>query len=126
VSLGLGHAGVLTFDPQTGRTRYYEYGRYQSDFGNVERRIVPDLSMGPDSQPTADSWSKLMDYLSRTHGKGRPISPQCRSDSDFNRANEFAEQRMRDPQRRAYSWNPFNPNHCSSFAWEVVNAGRGR
>ena len=55
----LGHAAVISVDEKTGATRYYEYGRYDSDFGNVERRSVPNLAMGTVSYthltlPTSD------------------------------------------------------------------------
>lgn len=70
----LTHAGILSYDSK-GRTRYYEYGRYDSDFGNVRRQPVPDLTIGPDGQPTADSWEKLQDALNKIgHGTGTKTS----------------------------------------------------
>lgn len=124
MSLPLGHAGALSFDQKTGSTSYYEYGRYDSDFGQVKRRKVPDLEIGPDGKPTDNSWKKLMDYLSKKQGKGRPVSYECKADADPIKMNEFAEKRKNDPKRRPYSWNPFSSNHCKSFAREVVEAGR--
>jgi hypothetical protein len=120
----LGHAEVLTFDPDTGHTRYYEYGRYDDDFGQVKRRQVPDLRIGPDGQPTPDSWKSELDFVSRKFGNGRSVKTECKADSDFNRANDFAERRMNDKNRKPYSWNPLRSNHCKSFAREAVEAGR--
>ena len=56
--LPLIHAGALSYDA-SGKTRYYEYGRYENDQGNVRRRPVPDLKMGPDGKPTAESRDRL-------------------------------------------------------------------
>ncbi len=51
----LGHAGVVAVNPQTGSTKYFEYGRYGSDFGSVRQRSIPDITIGPDGTPTSDS-----------------------------------------------------------------------
>ncbi|MBI2565445.1 MAG: RHS repeat-associated core domain-containing protein, partial [Candidatus Schekmanbacteria bacterium] len=126
-SLPLGHAGVLAFDPESGSTRYYEYGRYEKygDFGEVINPKVPDLTIGPDGLPTPDSWKNLMDYLSKTH-KGHEISEECDADAEYRKVIEFAEKRMHDKNRDPYSWNPLSPNHCKTFAQEAVSAGSAR
>ena len=123
-SLPLGHAGVLSWNNATGSTQYYEYGRYRDDFGNVERRTIPDLDIGKDGNPTPESWQKLMDYLSDNYGKDKDISSECDSDADFNKVNDFAENRKNNPNRQPYNWNPFNPNHCKTFAQDALGAGR--
>jgi hypothetical protein len=120
----LGHAGVVAVDPKTGSTRYYEYGRYDSDFGQVKRRTIPDVTIGKDGKPTPQSLSNLYDYLSKNLGKGRPVSAEYYADADYQKIIDFAMQRMNDPNRDPYSWNPFNSNHCKTFAKEAIDAGR--
>jgi len=117
----LTHAGVLSYDSQ-GKTRYYEYGRYDSDFGQVHRRKVPDLEMGPDGKPTPESWSNLQDALNKI-GHGTEAKASCDDEADENKINSFAEQRMNDPNRAPYSWNPFNFNACTTFASDALEAG---
>ena len=118
----LGHAGVLSYDAD-GRTRYYEYGRYDSNFGEVKRRAVPDLKIGPDGKPTSESWDKLMDAL-RKIGHGTEPRTSCEPSADAKKINDFAEERMHDPQRAPYSWNPFKSNTCKTFASDALGAGR--
>lgn len=117
----LTHAGVLSYDSQ-GHTRYYEYGRYESDFGEVHRRTVPDLKIGPDGQPTPESWQKLQDALNKI-GHGTKAKTSCEDKADAEKINKFAEQRMHDRNRAPYSWNPFNLNTCTTFASDALGAG---
>ena len=130
----LGHAGALSWDNSSGSTRYYEYGRYQSDFGNVERRRIPDLTMGETTnswfglvtttKPTAASFSDLLSHLSTNWGKGKNISMKCDYDADHIKVNEYAERFKNDPNRPPYDWRPFKTNHCKSFAKKAVKAGK--
>jgi hypothetical protein len=51
-NLPLGHGAVVTVDPKTGKTQYYEFGRYtDKECGNVRRKPAPNLNMGKDGQP---------------------------------------------------------------------------
>jgi len=117
----LTHAGVLSYDAQ-GHTRYYEYGRYDSNFGEVKRRTVPDLEMGPDGKPTPESWRKLIEALNKI-GHGTEAKTSCDDKADADKINDFAERRMNDPNRAPYSWNPFNFNTCTTFANDAMGAG---
>jgi len=117
----LTHAGVLSYDAQ-GRTRYYEYGRYGDDFGKVQRQTVPDLEMGPDGKPTPESWAKLIEALNKI-GHGTEAETSCDAKADADKINDFAGQRMNDPNRAPYSWNPFNFNTCTTFANDAMGAG---
>ena len=119
-----GHAGTLGYDPATGRTRYYEYGRYDSDYGNVEKRSVPDLRIGKDGQPTPDSWRKLIAALERDVGKGTRTTLSCSTDVDEDKVYEYAERVMRDPNRPPYNWWPWRSNTCRDFAKRAIDAGR--
>jgi RHS repeat-associated protein len=125
----LGHAAVIAIDPKTGTTKYFEYGRYDSDFGQVKGppdRRVPDVTIGPNGKPTRESLARLYDFASRNYGKGSRVEATYYDDADYQRVIDFAMQRMRDPNRRAYSWNLLKPNHCYSFANEAIQAGRRR
>ncbi|WP_407354672.1 RHS repeat-associated core domain-containing protein [Luteimonas sp. R10] len=121
--LALGHAGVLAYD-SSGSTRYYEYGRYNSDFGNVRRASVPDLKMGPDGNPTPESMSALQKALTQNQGKGTKAKLKCDANADEKKIIAFAEQRMNDPNRAPYSWNPLSPNTCGTFARDALGAGQ--
>ena len=123
LSLPLGHAGVLSWDNSTGRTRYYEYGRYVNEFGQVIRRTIPDLILDENGNPTPESWKRLVDYLSKLN-KDREISSECDENADDSKVNKFAERLKTNLKRKPYSWNPFNPNHCKTFARDAFNAGR--
>ena len=69
-----GHAGVLLIDDRSGSTRYYEYGRYDSEnLGFVMRRPVNDLEMADSGLPTEASLRRVMATLSRVSGKGGPV-----------------------------------------------------
>lgn len=122
----LGHAGALAYDPKTGATRYYEYGRYDSDFGQVKRRTVPDLEVGENGKITPESWKKLMDYLDKNVGKDKAdkVTRQCYADSDYQKVIDYAEELMRNANRKPYSWFPGRKNTCKTFAEDAVNAGR--
>lgn len=117
----IAHAGVLSYD-SNGSTRYFEYGRYDSDYGNVRERNVSDLKMGPDGQPTAESLAKLQEELNKI-GNGTKAKMSCDSKPDSKKINDFAESKKKNVQRPPYSWNPFTPNTCITFANEALGAG---
>jgi len=121
--LPLGHAAVIAVNPETGYTRYYEYGRYGGNFGRVMRRSVPNLEIGCDGRPTKESLQALYDYISQHYGKGRPVDANYYQDADYQSVVDYAEQVMNDPQRPAYSiWS----NNCYTFSQAAVNAGLGK
>jgi len=133
-SLG-GHAGVLGYGAD-GATRYYEYGRYPpnstgiigerlpADDGNYRRLGVPNLKMGPDGEPAAESLSALKGALSRSAGKGTSPTLTCRNDVDEKKVYQYAEQLARDRGRPPYSWKPWSANQCRTFARDALGAGR--
>jgi RHS repeat-associated protein len=124
VQLPLGHAAVIAIDEKTGATQYYDYGRYGGDFGKVERRWVPDLVLGKDGQPTAESLDKLRQYVSAKLGKETPADFTYYNDADSKRVVAFALQRMNDDKRDPYSWKPWAMNTFKTFAADAVEAGR--
>ena len=61
---GLGHAGVLLIDDKTGRTKYYEYGRYDdAKKGIVRTTRIPDVQIGKDGRPTNKSFTSTVHSL---------------------------------------------------------------
>jgi RHS repeat-associated protein len=119
----LGHAAVIAVDDQTGRTTYFEYGRYDSDFGQVKRRVVPDLVMGDDGLPTQESLNNLLTYISAHYGHDTSVDATYYPDADYKQIVDFALERMRDPHRAPYSWNPLHRNTCKTFAQDAIKAG---
>lgn len=43
--------------------------------------------------------------------------------ADYDKIIDFVEERMNDPNRAPYSWNPFKPNTCATFARDAFRAG---
>jgi len=91
--------------------------------GRVRRRRIPDLDVGPDGDFTEESWDSLEDALRQGPGQGRRPFLSCKDDADFEKIVDFAEDRMNDPNRPPYSWNPFKQNTCVTFAVEALQAG---
>ena len=118
----MGHSAIIAVDPKTGTTRYYEYGRYDPprDFGVVRNPSIPNLVIGPDGRPTPGSLRALYDWLSKNLGKGSPVVGEYDPTADYQKVIDFAERRMRDPNRSPYS--PFF-NNCFTFSDEAQRAG---
>ncbi|HTR60469.1 MAG TPA: hypothetical protein VMH37_02130 [Candidatus Binataceae bacterium] len=123
-TLPFGHAGVLAIDP-SGITKYFEYGRYVTNFGQVEKRRIPNVTIGPDRRPTAESMRDLFAYLSSHFGKNSAVRAVYCPGASYWRVKWFGINRMRDTHRRAYSWNPLNPNDCKTFVADAIAAGTG-
>ena len=70
----LGHAGILFINGKTGTTKYYEYGRYSSDFGNVRKLSIRDVKIGSDGHPTKPSLTYTLSQISAKSGHGGRIS----------------------------------------------------
>lgn len=118
-NLPLGHGAVVTVDPKTGKTQYYEFGRYtDKECGNVRRRPVPDLSMGKDGQPTKESLDALYKFTSEKYGHGSTVTPTYYSDTNYKSANEYAEDFSK--KHDCYS---LIGNNCKTFAHDAATAG---
>lgn len=108
----------------TRTTKYFEYGRYGGDFGQVEQKTVPDVVIGDNRQPTPESLQNLYDYISTNYGDGGPVDPTYYSDADYQKIVDFARRRQSDPNRAPYSWNPIHLNTCKTFAHDAISAGQ--
>lgn len=94
----LGHAGVLLIDNKTGRTKYYEYGRYATKDGTkgrVRRVTIPDVVMGKDGKPTAASLKKVMAAISKNSGHGGRIEGAYVK-GDFDVMNKYAQKKLKE------------------------------
>jgi len=123
---GLGHAGVLLIDNKTGLTKYYEYGRYESEKGEVRHYAVSDVVMGKDGLPTPESLSKVMGEISAISGQGGNIEGAYIQNEDFKTMNNYAQEKLQentDSDRKPYSWTP-PMNHCGTFSWKVADAAK--
>jgi hypothetical protein len=116
--LPLGHSAVVSVDPATGRTRYYEFGRYTDKAcGNVRRQRVPDLKIGPDGLPTPESLSDLYSYISKNYGHSTHVTPTYYADSDYEATIDYAERFG--SEHSCYS---LLGNNCKTFAHAAATA----
>lgn len=114
------HAGVVSIDPATGGTRYYEYGRYDAaNYGVVLRRSIPNLVM-VNGEATEDSLLELEQYLSKNFGHNTALFSTYSSDANHLLVNEYAEDFKNNPDREIYD---LFSNNCITFAANSVSAG---
>jgi len=118
----LGHAGVLLIDNKTGTTKYYEYGRYDSEGRGLVRKVtISDVEIGPNGKPTNKSLNKVLGQISKRSGKGGRIEGAYIESDDFESMHDYAKELMgqnSDPDREPYSiWN----NNCGTFGCDVLN-----
>ncbi len=74
--------------------------------------------------PTDKSLQNLYNYISKNYGQNTPVKGTYYDDADYQKVADFAVNRMNDPNRAPYSWNPLSPNTCKTFASDAVDAGR--
>jgi RHS repeat-associated protein len=117
-----GHAGVLLIDNKTGLTKYYEYGRYdKAELGIVRHYAIPDVIIGADGRPTAESLNKVLQTISNKSGKGQEIEGAYIESDKFKEMNDYAQSKLKentDTQREPYS---ITGNNCGTFAADVIN-----
>jgi hypothetical protein len=77
--------------------------------------------MGKDGLPTPESLQNLYDYLSKNYGKDKQVSAEYDRDADYQKVVDYAEQRIRDKNRKRYD---LRKNNCKTFAREAIKAGR--
>ena len=125
---GLGHAGVVIINGETGQTRYFEYGRYGGDYGSVRERPVADVTMGNHCNPSTVSLNALARDITRTNGGpyGFEAAYIKLQDGAYERMLRFIEQRMADVRARRARAYDINDNHCFTFAVEVAAVGGAR
>ena len=122
---GLGHAGVVTIDSK-GRTKYFEYGRYdEAGKGLVRGRNVPTVTMDSNGRPTQESLNGLLRSISQQAGHGGRIEGAYFKADDKQTAqmNQYAEGRETqntNPKRESYD---LYDNNCATFMDKTIEAG---
>ncbi|EBK0974243.1 RHS repeat protein, partial [Salmonella enterica] len=66
---------------------------------------------------------KLKAALSKKAGKNTNVELTCSKDVDERKVYEYVNKIANDEKRDKYSWNPFSPNQCRSFAEDSFDAG---
>lgn len=116
----LGHGGVVAVHPETGLTKYYEFGRYGDKKGVVRGAPdikIPDVEIGEDGVATKESLKKLYKYLSKNLGKGSKVSAKYYKDSDFQGTVDFAE-----GFRKKHPDYHLRKNNCKTFGKAAATA----
>lgn len=120
---GLGHAGVLLINNKTGFTKYYEYGRYDSENRGVVRSFsVPNVDIDKNGKPTTKSLNTVMKAVSEKAGHGGRIEGAYVKSDNFDAMNDYASDKLKensDSNRKAYS---LLNNNCGTFAADVLTA----
>jgi hypothetical protein len=104
-----GHGATIIVDSK-GRTRYYEYGRYESKLGETHRRPVPDLKLDKNGIPTTESVEALFDKISQLYGQGGAVEAVLIPTDD---AEDVAMQQYLDSRERQNS----EPNREPYTIW---------
>lgn len=121
---GLGHAGIILIDNKTGHTRYFEYGRYdKANLGIVRTRQVPNVTIGKNGSPTADSLKKLLNAVSRVAGDGGRVEGTYVKNDNYKEMLQYATSKMNqnsDPSREKYS---LTSNNCTTFCKTTLESG---
>lgn len=122
----LGHAGVLLIDGATGRTKYYEYGRYDNaGLGLVRKKTVPDVALDKTTKkPTESSLAKTLHSIATQAGHSTRISgAYIEVSGGFLKAQKYADDRMKqnsDSTRESYG---LFGNNCGTFMKKTAEAG---
>jgi len=116
--LPLGHGAVVSVDPNSGDTKYYEFGRYGDDNGVVRGGKIPNISFGEDGgAPTEDSLNRLYDFLSHNFGHDVHVTGTYYPNSDYKGTINFAEQFKRQHPK----YDLLN-NNCKTFGKAAATA----
>lgn len=126
----LGHAGILFVEGSTGRTRYYEYGRYDPPrfLGWTRRQPVADVKIGKSGRPTKKTLERTLAQISLNAGdNGRIAGAYIElAAGAFLKMDGYASARVRanfDSKREPYS---LLGNSCLHFMKHVAEAGGAR
>ena len=126
---GLGHAGVLLIDNKTGKTRYYEYGRYKTldgTKGKVRNLIIPNCKI-KDGKPTQESLDKVLNIISKKAGQSGNIEGAYVSSEKFTEMDSYAKSKLDESTFGNSKYNkdrdPYDlfSNNCATFVADVIN-----
>lgn len=116
--LELGHAGILMIN-DSGLTRYFEFGRYDSDKRGLVRQIViPNVRFNREGEVSKDSLRPVLRKLSDRSGQGGRILASYLIGVNYDAMFRFAE-------RARNNWPDYHwyHNNCTTFADAVLRAG---
>lgn len=118
----LGHAGLLNINPDTGLTRYYEFGRYGNDGMVRNIRLDNDVVMSGGA-PTSASLAKVFAEISSKSGQGGAISAAYFSGADFASVEAFASPLvgLSGSDGGYGDWSMYNS--CGTFMQDGLEAG---
>ncbi|MGD2114444.1 MAG: RHS repeat-associated core domain-containing protein, partial [Acidobacteriota bacterium] len=117
----LGHSGITIV--KSGRTKYYEFGRYGSGGGGRVRirGPLPDLQLGKNGLPTKASLKTYLHALTKVAGQNKPVQGAYFVNDQADAMLGFATARESDPSKQgAYS---ATGNNCATFCEDVLEAG---
>lgn len=104
----LGHAGVLFINGQSGVTKYYEYGRYDSKKIGWVKKIfkLPDVKIDSNGNVVKNTLSTVLQVISMKAGKsGRISAAYIKVKNKYEAMLEYARIRMAmntNPNRERY------------------------
>ncbi len=119
----LGHAGVLFIRGATGTTKYYEYGRYVTDHGSVNKLTIRDVKMAKDHPTRASLAYTLSQISAKTGQNGLILGAYIEVDNKYNEMLNYADKRRsqnNNPKREEYK---ILSNSCLHFMKGVMEAG---
>jgi hypothetical protein len=121
----LGHAGILFIDGTTGRTKYYEYGRYDpAEKGLVRHQLIPDVKM-KGGRPVHDCFTHVLARISHLSGQNGRIEGAYieLEHGSYAKMLFYSTQRMSEntrPTREAYD---LDDHSCLHFMRSTAFAG---
>lgn len=116
--LPLGHGAVVAVDPATGNTQYYEFGRYtDKEYGNVRRKPVPNVVMGPDGKPSQHSLAALYALVGKNYGESSNVTATYYDTTNYNDAIKYAQNFA-----KHHACYRLVGNNCKTFAHDAATA----
>jgi hypothetical protein len=81
-NLPLGHGAVVTVDPKTGKTQYYEFGLHRQRVRKCKTEACPKLKHG-ERWTTKASLDALYKFTSEKYGHSSVVTPTYYSDANY-------------------------------------------
>ncbi len=120
----LGHAGVLFINGETGLTKYYEYGRYDSANLGLVRKIsfLPDVTIKK-GKLDYDSLKRVLNKISKEAGQSGIIEgAYIEVDNGFEAMLGFAEFRKKMNNQKDRMPYSIYSNSCLHFVQDMIKS----
>lgn len=110
----LGHAAILFIEGRTGRTKYYEYGRYDAAAkGEMRRKPLPDLRRDKKGAMVTESLKQVLGSASRQGGQGGKIKGAfIEVPGKFGDILAYVDKRLADNRNKARQEYSLLANSC--------------